>query len=244
LYLSHRYQVEAVSKVVGGVNYSYAVRGGKGPVNEIVDDAAQREALDALLATLEPEFLRIPETVIDLIPPRAKGYNRGRELFKIHTGLTFDPLGAAEASAQHTVRFLLEPHRLARVIEQSARGGGDRLSLDELLDKTLGAVRVERGQTEFQKELARMTEKLVLRRLMEIAGEESAMKQVSAMAWLKINQTEKRLEQQLGYTQDPGQLAHYTYLLEQIRLFKRQPGAYQMPQTPDLPDGSPIGCGK
>ena len=124
IYLAHRYQVEGVAKVLGGVNYSYAVRGDGQPVNEMVSDEKQREALAALLGTLDPAFLALPEHVIKLIPPQPMGYQRDRELFKTHTGMTFDPLAAAESSADNTLKFLLNPQRLGpgdRAIKPGAR---------------------------------------------------------------------------------------------------------------------------
>ncbi|NJK84412.1 MAG: DUF5117 domain-containing protein, partial [Saprospiraceae bacterium] len=123
LYLSHRYQVEAAAKVVGGAQFSYAVRGdGKVP-NEMVDDKMQRDALNILLETLHPSFLVLPENIIQLLPPQPPGYSRDRELFKIYTGNTFDPLAAAESAANHTLSMLLNKERLARVVEQHARDG-------------------------------------------------------------------------------------------------------------------------
>ncbi|MFV3254995.1 zinc-dependent metalloprotease, partial [Klebsiella pneumoniae] len=89
--------------------------------NQMIDDAAQRDALNALIATLDPQFLAIPERVIALIPPQPSGYRRDRELFKVNTGLTFDPIAAAESSVEHTLDLLLHPQRLARLVEHSAR---------------------------------------------------------------------------------------------------------------------------
>ena len=57
LYLHHRYQLEAAAKSIGGLNYTYAVKedGGIAPaeVRRIVPAARQREALAAVLSTLE-----------------------------------------------------------------------------------------------------------------------------------------------------------------------------------------------
>ena len=52
VYLFHRYQLEAAAKVVGGLNYTYAVRGDGETVAEMVPDAEQRRALDAILKTI------------------------------------------------------------------------------------------------------------------------------------------------------------------------------------------------
>ena len=96
LYMGHRYQVEAAAKVVGGLKYTYALRGDGQMVTEIVSPEEQRRALRGLLATIAPEALALPERILTLIPPRPLGYERGREHFKIRTGITFDPLAAGE----------------------------------------------------------------------------------------------------------------------------------------------------
>ena len=125
LYLSHRYQVEGVSKMIGGVNYTYAVKGfeteiGDGWKVRPVSDAAQQDALLALLETLDTRYLETPKHIRDIIPPQPAGYRRDRETFKSYTGLVFDPMAAAESSADNTIAFLLNPERMARLIEQKA----------------------------------------------------------------------------------------------------------------------------
>ena len=53
MYLFHRYQLEAASKLVGGLNYIYAVRGDNATVADIVRARQpQRRALDAILKTI------------------------------------------------------------------------------------------------------------------------------------------------------------------------------------------------
>src|SRR3989440_11124145 len=52
LYLLHRYQVEAASKLVGGMDYTFALRGDGQAPTQIVAPAEQRRALAAVLATL------------------------------------------------------------------------------------------------------------------------------------------------------------------------------------------------
>ncbi len=237
LYLSHRYQVEATAKVIGGVHFSYAVRGdGKAP-SEMVEDKLQRDALTILLETLHPSFLALPENIIKLIPPQPPGYQRDRELFKVYTGNIFDPLAAAESSANHTISLLLNPQRLARVVEQSARDN-KRFNLPDLLDQLLEAVRVQHTSTAYEKEIARNNEKLVLHHLLNLAGDDTVMRQVRAISILKINE----LEAKADITLDPAQVAHLTYLHEQIAMFKRNPKDYKVPYIPPMPDGQPIGC--
>lgn len=237
LYLSHRYQVEAASKVVGGSNFSYAVRGDGAKPNEMVEDKMQRDALTILLETLRPNFLTLPENIIKLIPPQPPGYQRDRELFKVYTGNTFDPLAAAESSANHTLTMLLNPQRLARVVEQHARDG-KRLSLEDVFNQTLEAVKVKADYSDYEKEIARNNEKLVLHHLLNLAGDQSVMKQVRATAMLKINE----MELWEMPTPNPEQRAHVAYLKEEIRMFKNNPSEYKLPTIQAMPDGQPIGC--
>lgn len=243
LYLAHRYQVEGVSKVIGGVNYTYAVRGDGQPTNEMVSNEEQSKALSALLSTLDPEFLAIPQEVIDLIPPQPMGYSRDRELFKINTGLTFDPLAAAESSVEHTLTFLLQPQRLARIVEQHARDAG-HMSLYELLNTVTKYGMSVAANTPMETELKRIVQKRTVQHLLQLAGDKSVMQQVSAMALYKIGELESELQPLAKRTGDPETSAHATYLLQQIGRFKEAPEDFKIPEAPALPDGSPIGCGE
>src|SRR5947209_8397732 len=64
LYFHHRYQLEAASKVVGGLQYTYAMRGDGQPPSKPVDGAEQRKALAAILDVLAPEALDLPDSSI------------------------------------------------------------------------------------------------------------------------------------------------------------------------------------
>src|ERR1700678_2981808 len=76
LYLMHRYQTEAAAKEIGGLDYRYALRGDGQEVTAIVSPADQRKALTAVLRTLSPETLTLPEPLLRLLPPVAPGYPR------------------------------------------------------------------------------------------------------------------------------------------------------------------------
>ncbi len=122
LYLHHRYQLLAAVKTLGGVEYTNAVKGATGPspskVAVIVPADRQKEALKAILETLDPEELMIPPRILDLIPPTAFGHEGGTaELFTKRTGPTFDPLAAATVAADLAISALLQPQRAARLIE-------------------------------------------------------------------------------------------------------------------------------
>ena len=242
LFLAHRYQVEAVAKVIGGVNYTYAVRGDNQVANEMIEPTAQKEALEALLETLDPQFLTLPEKIIKLIPPQPIGYNRGRELFKLHTGLTFDPIGVAESSANHTIRFLLNPQRLARMVEQSARSD-QQMSPYEMMENLHKATRYDENRPNLEQEIARMTEKLVIYHLLQLAADKSVMPQVSATAHLVIDEVVFNYLEGQRSNPEVAHRAHIRYLQDLINQFKGNRNEFKVPEIPSMPDGSPIGCG-
>lgn len=240
IYLAHRYQVEAVAKLIGGVDYNYAVKGDGQTVNKMVNDKMQREAFAALAETLSPNFLAIPEQVLALLPPQPMGYYRDREMFKTKTGLTFDPIAAAESSAHNTLTFLLHPQRLARLVEHAARAKG-RLTMIELTQQLLDNSAYNASLSSYHQELNRMVQKLTVQHLLQLAAHTKINQQVAALALYQINQLEKQLKN--NKTSDVSQSAHEAYLLQQIAQYRQHPETYKMPPVPNLPDGSPIGCG-
>jgi len=138
LYLMERYQTEAAVKEIGGLDYRYALRGDGQEVTAIVSPADQRKALTAVLRTISPETLTLPETLLRLLPPRPPGLERTKESFPAHTGLTFDPIATAEASADLTLSLLLDPERAARLVEYHARDSRN-VGLEEMLDSAIQA---------------------------------------------------------------------------------------------------------
>lgn len=158
IWLLHRYQVEAAAKMVGGVDYVYAVRGDGRPPAAPVAPATQRAALDALLATLAPAQLDVPDRLVGLLSAGVNG--RGDRQFDIEVldnagAAVFDPLVAADVAAQVTLDTLLAPSRLVRVYEQHRRDSA-ALGLDELIDR-LTAATVDSRKTELQRRIAYRT---------------------------------------------------------------------------------------
>ena len=126
IYLLHRYQLDAVAKLVGGVDYEYELKGDYGQPKGAVPLAAelQKNAIKALLTTIQPEYLAIPASIVRLITPKAYGESRNRESFKGRTGLTFDPVSAGESAANYTVDLLLKAERLNRLAQQAEQQKG------------------------------------------------------------------------------------------------------------------------
>ncbi len=126
VYLSHRYQLEAVSKQIGGLDYEYERKGDYSKPKGVSFVAAERQkrALKQLLEATSPAFLCLPDEVLALIPPTAFGDDITREQFKSRMGLAFDPVSAAEAAANFSYSLLLHPERLNRVSWQASQSKG------------------------------------------------------------------------------------------------------------------------
>src|SRR5438067_55617 len=113
LYLHHRYQLEAAAKSIGGLDYTYSVKEEGGlvptPTRRIVPAAAQRDALNVVLSTLDPAFLEIPPRIVALIPPRGNvDVSSNTELFEHRTTPAFDPVSAAMASTDITLAAVFD----------------------------------------------------------------------------------------------------------------------------------------
>src|SRR3546814_2224624 len=76
IWLLHRYQVEAAAKLVGGVDFSYSLRGDGLEISRPVPAEAQRRAFDALLATLSPEDLTVQGGLMRLLSSGWSGRDR------------------------------------------------------------------------------------------------------------------------------------------------------------------------
>lgn len=239
MYLWHRYQVEAASKVIGGLKYTYALRGDGQPMTEIVPPAEQRRALAAVFSTISPNTLALPERILKLIPPRAFGYPRSRETFPSRTGVTFDPLSAAESAADLTVTLILNPERTARLVDYHARDS-HYPALDEIIDKLLSATWKSR-YSGHEAEVERVVNEVVLRTLMSLALNENASTQSRAIATLKIQELKDWLTVQLKQTKDEAQKAHFVFGLSEIKTFEERPKELNLTKPVTMPDGAPIG---
>lgn len=233
IYFLHRYQTEAASKVLGGNEYTYAVRGDGQPITHIVPAAEQRRALKALLETIDPTTLTLPDRILNLIPPRPPGYPRTVETFSARTGLTFDPVAAAEAAADMTVGLLLNSQRAARLVQYHAQAP-DCPSLGEVIDSLLAATWRSKERTGLEHEIAHTINYVVLARLLALATDETASMEVRSIATDKVNSLKSYLT-----TAHPA--PDLRFALDWITTFQRDPKSLQLPQPLEPPAGQPIG---
>ena len=137
MYLLHRYQIEAAAKVLGGLEYNYALKGDNQVITKMLTRNQQVKALKSLLNSIHPKNLSLPEKLIKLIPPRAFGYPRTRETFKSRTGLTFDYLAAAETATNLTLKMLFNPERASRLITLKARDKNNQPGLTYVMNEII-----------------------------------------------------------------------------------------------------------
>jgi hypothetical protein len=238
LYFGHRYQTEAAVKMIGGLNYRYALRGDGQPVTEFVSPQEQQKALDALLKTLNPSTLALPESILKIIPPRPIGYDRHREVIKIRTELTFDALSIAESASDMTVGILLHPARAARLVEYHARDA-KQPSLESIIEKLITATFKSAPATGINGAIQITTNNIVLQDLLKLSMNKDASMQVKAIAQLEIDKLKAWLEQKSAVT-DEDWKAHYQYCLKQIRSYQSDPEKFKQENLLAPPPGMPI----
>lgn len=230
IYLFHRYQIEAAGKYIGGLDYSYELKeNGQGKGGTIVDARLQKAALAAILATLEADFLELPQSVLTLIVPKAYGEYKTRESFKSRTGITFDPVSVAEVSARHSLNVLLHSDRLHRVQQQSAQvrnGLTLEALLDGVLNQTVKAKKQNGLAAQIQSRVAHLAVEMLVKQFKSdnLAPEVKEViygKIISLGSWLKKNK-------------------RYALLAKQIQWFENT-GKWKSRLKPlDIPPGSPI----
>ena len=235
LYLHHRYQLEAAMHSIGGADYNYALRGDGQRIITIVPGQTQREAIDVVLSTLDPEFLAVPERVARMIPPRA--YREpDSETLERWTGLTFDPLAAAASASGFTVRLLLNPERMARLVEYHSRSSeypGLPEVTESLLERTWKA---PSRATAYLEEVQQTMQRAVLDELLRQASNRQNISQARAILTVQLAGLADWLES-VG-TSTP----HQKLAAEDIRRWQERPHGTDAPTVPhELPPGSPIG---
>ncbi|MEM8568686.1 MAG: zinc-dependent metalloprotease, partial [Bacteroidota bacterium] len=240
IYFYHRYQTEAAVKLIGGLDYRYALRGDGQFATKFINKFGQMKAMDALLATLSVEHLALTEEVIKMIPPRPMGYSRSREIINIRTGVTFDPIGAAESAANMTLSLLLNPARAQRLVEHAARTS-EVPNLNEILDKLISeTVRLKMG-TGYKAEVQRTVNALVVENLIKLSANENSSHQVKAITNFQLDNLLDWLKAKLATNRDAR--AHYEYLELMIQRYFDRPEEFEFSDPLRSPAGSPIGMG-
>ena len=233
LYFFHRYQAEAVSKIIGGLDYNYAVKGDGQFAVKPINEEVQEQALKSILKTLDAELVAVPKDKLDLFPPRAIGFNRSRESFKGRTGVSFDALSVAETAADMTLGLLLHPERASRLIQQKSLDKG-QMGLKEVLGETIKQTFDLSHRDAYEEEVQNTINFRVLYHIMNLAAHDDVHPQVNAMA----NEALKNLKTQLLGS---GKNGISVEMVQRIDNFMKDPSKFKLIPVPKIPDGSPIG---
>ncbi|MFZ6798851.1 zinc-dependent metalloprotease [Undibacterium sp. Di24W] len=136
VYLLHRYQTEAVARLIAGGEYEYGtaqdVNSGRVQAGvKTVAAAVQRQALQKMVSSLRAENLALPKNVLDILTPQSEGFSRTPEYFSGRMNVVFDALSAVEAGAAQTSMFLFDAARINRLAWQQANDA-QQLGVTEL----------------------------------------------------------------------------------------------------------------
>jgi len=231
IYLYHRFQTAAAAKLIGGMTFSY---GDAGPA-EIVSPERQKAALNAVLDTIDPKALDLPDDVLSHLTPRLGSWSfadNDRELFRKTAHPAFDTVSAAETAADLTFDVLLHPQRAARLVEFHRRDAKNP-SLDYILDQTRKKVMgfSTRGRTG---DIARTVQTQYAFALISL-GDSDASPVVKGSTVMGL----RELAEDLQLNKDP----KTEWLAQRIRDYLARPMTASAPTSPAkaLPPGSPIG---
>lgn len=241
IYNFHRFQVQAAAKLIAGVDYGYQLRSEQfSNQQQMVTGKSQQAALDALMATLSAKTLTLPAKITALIPPKAYGYSRDRESFTSQTGLTFDPISAAEASAKHTLSLLLNTGRLAR-LQQQAMLDEDIPSVAFLLNKLLNGTVKSAPQASTALLVQQRINQQLVEHLIALWHSQDVVPEVRAEVYMTLKDLVQWLSDKRSTRTYKGSRAHFQLLAQQINYSLAHDKSSTAASKIKLPPGSPIG---
>ena len=241
IYLYHRYQVAAAAKYLGGLEFEYGVAGADPRPAAPVAVEDQQRAIDALLLTLEPKALDLPDRVLNTLTPGDVGFAGGGqslELFPSRTGPLFDLQSAAEISVDLTLDALLAPARLERIAAYGQRSDA-ALGLADLLTQIDAAV-FQRHELHRHQQLARIVQSRYVEKLIALSHRAGLSAEVTSNVTGKLRDIEARLTRRRA-AKTPQETIHFAHLVNRIRGQAEQ-GHDVKPETLRAPPGSPIGA--
>ncbi len=243
VYFHHRYQLDAAAKVVGGLLYSYALRGDGQPPARPPDAAWQRRAIRTIASLLQPAALDLPEPVLRLLLPRPPGYPPNLEMLGSQTSPAFDALGAAGTAADLAVGALLERERAARLVDFHRRDPhlpGLEEVLGALDRATFGAQAPAAAR---QAELRRAAEWAVVWGMLRLAADPQASAGVRSRVDGHLRALARRLRGASRQGSEDAEATARAYFADEIarHLERRVENRLTPPEPLPPPPGQPIG---
>jgi hypothetical protein len=239
IYLLHRYQVEAVARMLGGADYAYSEAVDREAGTKTVPAETQRAALDRLVVTLGAEQLALPASVLDLVTPPGNDYVRNREYFATKAAPLFDAFAAVEAAAAQTTQFMFSPQRLNRLAWQHARDAKEPGVVD-VLDATFRSTWQRdaiSGNVPAGEAVQTAANWVVLDALLNTLDAGQLHAQVDAEVRTTLQQWQKWLTKNAG---DAGVAASRGEAASLIGKYLADPKSVKLRPLPVIPPGAPI----
>lgn len=231
IYLYHRYQVDAVAKMIGGFDYDYAVAGAQRKPVTPVSMKEQKAALAALLETLQPDELRIPARLLEQLPPKPHSSAMDRERFDGRTAMIFDPDSAVRTAATMVLSQILQPERATRL---TAYGSPD-WDFDRVVQDLTSEILSRHEQ---DPHIGRIIEHTLVQQLIQLADDQSTSHEVRAVASRQLGGLLAKFKV-LARGSESG---HHLQLMQEIQRFQARPHTpAASPKQQQAPPGSPIG---
>jgi hypothetical protein len=244
VYLWHRYAVDAAAKMIGGVDFSYALAGDGHEVAHAVSGADQRRALKSILAAVDPAVLDLPDSILTLLEssfPIQELAQYSAEVFGDADDPVFDLPNAAERAADLVFSDLLQPARLDRLADQSARDPA-ALGLREMLDAMMHAAFGGAGAPHAA-EIRRHVQARLIIDLVKAATDTHVSLPAQAELWAALRRVGEMLAGvRTGRDADVAQAAYFAGLLKESGLTQlRALAAADKAADVEAPPGMPIG---
>lgn len=233
IYFLHRYQVEAVVKLIGGLNYDYGVKSNISYKVSPVNKNDQKTALKALLKSISPSELRIPKNLHSILGPRTFGNLRNRESFGSQSGVSFDYLGIANSLSDAIIGMILNPQRVTRLIQQEAIYN-NQFKFNEVLKEMINSTFKTTETNNYNMSIKEINQYNLLKHLMILSNEQNIYPQVRAEIYNVFDELLKWLKKNPDFK-------YSNFYVNQLNQFKLQPDLFSPLGTERIPDGSPIG---
>tara|TARA_Y100000996_G_scaffold174776_1_gene135889 strand:- start:1967 stop:4420 length:2454 start_codon:yes stop_codon:yes gene_type:complete len=233
IYFLHRYQVEAVVKLIGGLNYDYGVKSNISYKVSPVNKNDQKTALKALLKSISPSELRIPKNLHSILGPRTFGNLRNRESFGSQSGVSFDYLGIANSLSDAIIGMILNPQRVTRLIQQEAIYN-NQFKFNEVLKEMINSTFKTTETNNYNMSIKEINQYNLLKHLMILSNEQNIYPQVRAEIYNVFDELLKWLKKNPDFK-------YSNFYVNQLNQFKLQPDLFLPLETERIPDGSPIG---
>jgi hypothetical protein len=248
LFLMHRYQLEATTKLVGGLDYTYKVKGDNQRVQSRLEATKQNGALEALLYAVQPEQLAIPTQILDRMPPRPMGYSRNRETFPSRNGLNFDPLAPGENVVDLTFGLLFEAGRANRLHQQQLFDAS-LPSFSDVLEKVTAQVFEGGYDGTYLGEINLMVQNKLTEHLINLAKDPRATatvkgitrNQLREIAYWNWNKGQNKTASSKSTAAKSISDDFHRYLADKINNFFSEKEEFSIPSELSIPDGAPIG---